>query len=195
MVPPAFRRKRDIIQPTDSTETRPIGGIAIRLLNGVAKARHWLDEILAGTVPDIETILQRENMSGSGRSTLSLAFIAPDFVEAVTNGICRGASAFRASPICPQLGKQRQKLATSGATLMNASNVPPPCSHPSLLSVTESPSNFRTLIDDRKDHCIRGTHRRRVSRMRTRPIVSIRSPHDERHRRTEKKFKGRKPKV
>jgi hypothetical protein len=39
--PQAFRRKRDVIQPTDSTGTRPIRAESRnRLLNGIAKARH-----------------------------------------------------------------------------------------------------------------------------------------------------------
>jgi DNA invertase Pin-like site-specific DNA recombinase len=111
--PQAFRRKREVIQPTDSTGTRPIRAESrIRLLNGIAKARHWLGEILAGSVPDIETISQRENMSArTARMTLSLAFIAPDIVEAVANGtLPRGFGLSRLTDLPLSWAKQRQKL-------------------------------------------------------------------------------------
>ena len=102
-----------MIQPTDSTGTRPIRAeLRIRLLNGIAKARHWLGEILAGSVPDIETISQRENMSErAARMTLSLAFIAPDIVEAVANGtLPRGFGLSRLTDLPISWAKQRQKL-------------------------------------------------------------------------------------
>jgi hypothetical protein len=111
--PQAFRRKRDVIQPTDSPGTRPIRAESrIRLLNGIAKAQHWLCEILTGSIPDIETISQRENMSArAARMTLSLAFIAPDIIEAVANGtLPRGFGLSRLTDLPLSWAKQRQKL-------------------------------------------------------------------------------------
>jgi hypothetical protein len=111
--PQTFRRKREVIQPTDSPGGRPIRAESrIRLLNGIAKARHWLGEILAGSVPDIETISQRENMSArAARMTLSLAFIAPDIVEAVAKGtLPRGFGLSRLTDLPISWAKQRQKL-------------------------------------------------------------------------------------
>jgi site-specific DNA recombinase len=102
-----------VIQPADSTGTRPIRAESRnRLLNGIAKAQHWLGEILAGSIPDIETISQRENMSArTARMTLSLAFIAPDIVEAVANGtLPRGFGLSRLTDLPINWARQRQKL-------------------------------------------------------------------------------------
>ena len=85
-----LRRKREVIGPTNSSGPhRPIRAEArSRLLRGIATARVWLDEIMASTTPDIEALAQREAVSlRSARMTLSLAFVAPDIIEAAADGI------------------------------------------------------------------------------------------------------------
>jgi site-specific DNA recombinase len=53
-----------------------------RLVIAVATARGWFLELATGTVPSVEAIATREGKHArSIRSTLSLAFLAPDLVE------------------------------------------------------------------------------------------------------------------
>jgi site-specific DNA recombinase len=113
--PQAFRRKRDVIQPAHdaATGTRPIRAESrTRLLLGIGKARRWLDAIMAGSIPDIETISKRENISQRAvRMTLSLAFVAPDIIEAVANGtLPRGFGITRLTDLPISWAKQRQTL-------------------------------------------------------------------------------------
>lgn len=58
-----------------------------RLLVAIATGRTWLDQLIQGDVPDFAAIATRENRSErSVRMILSLAFLAPDIVEAATTG-------------------------------------------------------------------------------------------------------------
>ena len=112
--PQTFFRKREIIQPADCdgaalplrAETRD------RLIGNVAKARRWLAEITATETTDIDTIAVRENMSlRSARMILSLAFLAPDIVEAAVNGtLPRGFGASRLTELPAAWSEQHQKL-------------------------------------------------------------------------------------
>jgi hypothetical protein len=55
-----------------------------KLLSAIAKGRRWLDEIISGKVEGIEAIAAREGVSErSARMGLSLAFLAPDIVQAL----------------------------------------------------------------------------------------------------------------
>ncbi|MEA1835091.1 hypothetical protein U8607_23660 [Methylobacterium durans] len=75
------RRRREVI---------PMGGDAgamvvmrsetrARLVEGIAQARLWLDELLCGRVQDTAEIAHQEDCSErSVRMTLNLAFLAPD---------------------------------------------------------------------------------------------------------------------
>ena len=90
MVPwsPVQRRpKRSVTIPAGSDLPIIRAEARARLLEGVAKARRWLDELVAGTVTDTKRIAQREGCSErSVRMTLNLAFLAPRIVEAALNG-------------------------------------------------------------------------------------------------------------
>ena len=112
--PQPMRRKRDIIAPTGTDATaRPIRAEArSRLLQGIATGRRWLDEIMTGTAPDIETIARRESIGErTARLTLSLAFIAPDIVEAAADGtLPRGFGLSRLTNLPLDWTKQRQTL-------------------------------------------------------------------------------------
>ena len=58
-----------------------------RLLEGIAKARLWLDDLLSGRVQDTAEIARQEGCSErSVRMTLNLAFLAPDLVQAALAG-------------------------------------------------------------------------------------------------------------
>jgi DNA invertase Pin-like site-specific DNA recombinase len=82
---PASRRKREIIgPPAEPSQRRPMKADSrARLLEGIAKARLWLDELIAGTFTSTAEIALHERCSERAvRTTLSLAFLAPAIVRA-----------------------------------------------------------------------------------------------------------------
>lgn len=59
----------------------------LRLLRAIAMARLWVDELIAGAVPDLAALATREGKSErSVRMTLLLAFLDPALVKAATQG-------------------------------------------------------------------------------------------------------------
>jgi len=85
---PASRR-REIILPAglDRADQRPIRAESrARLVEGIAKARLWLNELIDGRVTDTKEIADREGCSDrSIRMTLSLAFLSPSIVQAAVD--------------------------------------------------------------------------------------------------------------
>ncbi|MGA6997078.1 MAG: recombinase family protein, partial [Pseudolabrys sp.] len=58
-----------------------------KLLTAVAKGRHWLDELIRGTVTNVEQIASAENCTVRQiNMTISLAFLAPNLVQAAVDG-------------------------------------------------------------------------------------------------------------
>jgi site-specific DNA recombinase len=58
-----------------------------RLVEGIAKARHWLDELVSGKVKSTSEIAKREACSErSIRMTMGLAFLSPTIVKAAIDG-------------------------------------------------------------------------------------------------------------
>jgi site-specific DNA recombinase len=85
----SMRRRRDIILPTSSPhERRPIRTeTRATLVASIARGRHWLDEILAGAVTNVEQIAARDKCSiRQVNLTISLAFLAPELVRAAVEG-------------------------------------------------------------------------------------------------------------
>jgi site-specific DNA recombinase len=84
--PPARRRRRELIGMSEPG-ARPIRSeTRARLVEGIAKARAWLAELVAGRV-DTHQLAAREGCSErSVRQTLNLAFLAPDLVRAAVEG-------------------------------------------------------------------------------------------------------------
>jgi site-specific DNA recombinase len=84
------KRRREIIVPKSAApqDTRPIRAeTRAKLVASIARGRRWLDEILAGTVTDVEQIAAREKCSvRTVNMTISLAFLAPDLVKAAVEG-------------------------------------------------------------------------------------------------------------
>jgi DNA invertase Pin-like site-specific DNA recombinase len=81
---------RGIIRPSDvalGSDNRPIRAeTRAKLVAAIAKGRHWLDEIIVGTV-DVEQIATREKCSiRQVNMTISLAFLAPSLVQAAVDG-------------------------------------------------------------------------------------------------------------
>lgn len=89
---PPIGRRRHIIFGAGSDETAatvpPIRAEArARLLTAIAKARHWLDQLITGDMASTDTIAAHNKISErSVRNTLTLAFLAPDLVKAIIDG-------------------------------------------------------------------------------------------------------------
>ena len=83
-----------------------------KLLAGVAKARGWLDELIAGRVLDIAEITQREKRSiRSTAMLLSLAFLAPRLVQAIAdNRLPRGIGLTRLADLPSDWSEQFEAL-------------------------------------------------------------------------------------
>jgi site-specific DNA recombinase len=88
--PDAFRRRRDIIQPT-APDTSPKRAMRARarevFATAIVDAHRWLDELLSDPTASIAALADRERKSErSIRMTLSLAFLAPDLVKSACDG-------------------------------------------------------------------------------------------------------------
>ena len=58
-----------------------------RLVSAIARGRRWLDEIVSGSVTDVEQIATRQKCSvRQVNMTISLAFLAPALVRAAVEG-------------------------------------------------------------------------------------------------------------
>jgi site-specific DNA recombinase len=87
---PPSKRARQILLPHGASrrEVRPerIERRA-RLVNAIARGRRWLDELVSGSITDVEQIAAREHCSvRQVNMTISLAFLAPDLVRAAVEG-------------------------------------------------------------------------------------------------------------
>jgi hypothetical protein len=100
------KRAREIILPAPTSshsDPRPIRAeTRAKLVTAIAKGRHWLDELIAGTVTNVEQIAEREKCSiRQVNRTITLAFIAPTLVQAAVDGRLPrgiGVAAMRDSP-------------------------------------------------------------------------------------------------
>jgi site-specific DNA recombinase len=85
-----MKRRREIIVPVSMAphDVRPIRAeTRATLVAAIARGRHWLDEIVAGTVTSVEQIAARDKCSiRQVNMTISLAFLAPDLVKAAVEG-------------------------------------------------------------------------------------------------------------
>ena len=85
------KRPREIILPASTSshpDPRPIRAeTRARLVTAIAKGRRWLDELVAGTVTNVEQIAATENCTVRQiNMTISLAFLAPNLVQAAVDG-------------------------------------------------------------------------------------------------------------
>ena len=85
-----MKRRCDIIVPASVSphDRRPIRAeTRATLVASIARGRRWLDEIVAGTVTGVEQIAARDKCSiRQVNMTISLAFLAPDLVQAAVKG-------------------------------------------------------------------------------------------------------------
>jgi len=113
--PQAFRRTREVIGPSSeaANEARPIRAEARRnFLSAITKGRRWLNEIVSAKSTGIEAVAARENISErSVRMALSLAFLAPDIVQAAVDGtLPRGLGVSRLMDLPPNWAYQRRAI-------------------------------------------------------------------------------------
>jgi DNA invertase Pin-like site-specific DNA recombinase len=85
------KRPREIILPASTSphpDSRPIRAeTRAKLVSAIAKGRHWLEELIAGTATNVEQIAAREKCSvRQVNRTITLAFIAPTLVQAAVDG-------------------------------------------------------------------------------------------------------------
>ena len=109
------RSRREIIVPLDpkDDDRRPIRSeTRATLVQAIANGRAWLDDIVTGRAAGIETIAMRQGRSKrSIAMMISLAFLAPDIVEAAVDGrLPRGVGARRLVDLPSDWAEQRRML-------------------------------------------------------------------------------------
>jgi hypothetical protein len=84
------RKSRKILVPhgIPKDEVRPTRiERRARVVSAIARGRRWLDEIVSGSVTDVQQIAARQKCSARQvNMTISLAFLAPDLVRAAEEG-------------------------------------------------------------------------------------------------------------
>jgi site-specific DNA recombinase len=88
---PPPKRPREIILPASTSphpDPRPIRAeTRAKLVSAIAKGRHWLDELIAGTVTNVGQIASIQKCTvRQVNMTISLAFLAPNLVQAAVDG-------------------------------------------------------------------------------------------------------------
>ena len=87
---PPFRKARELLLPPSvpRRKARPIKvERKAKLLKAIARGRQWLDELVAGSVQDVQQIATRHRCSVRHvNMTISLAFLAPGLVNAAIEG-------------------------------------------------------------------------------------------------------------
>jgi DNA invertase Pin-like site-specific DNA recombinase len=112
--PPA-RKFREVIEPTFASSPGRIRPIRAErragLIRAIARGRHWLEEIIAGTT-SIDGLAQRQSCSVRQiNMTLSMAFIAPAIVKAAIEGrFPRGIGVAQLRDAPPEWSNQFKQL-------------------------------------------------------------------------------------
>jgi site-specific DNA recombinase len=112
---PSSRKSRQILVPRGvaKNEVRPTRiERRARLVNAIARGRRWLDEIVSGSVTDVQQIATRQKCSvRQVNMTISLAFLAPDLVRAAVEGrLPRGIGVERLRDAPSEWGRQFEVL-------------------------------------------------------------------------------------
>jgi site-specific DNA recombinase len=112
---PSSRKSRKILVPhgVAPNNVRPARiERRARLVNAIARGRHWLDEIVSGSVTDVQQIAARQKCSVRHvNMTISLAFLAPNLVRAAVEGrLPRGVGVERLRDAPAEWSRQFQVL-------------------------------------------------------------------------------------
>jgi site-specific DNA recombinase len=109
------KRRREVIPPAQAKvpDHRPIRAeTRATLVRAIALGRRWLDELSAGSIPNPAAIASREGCSQRHvERTISLAFLAPDLVQAAIEGrLPRGVGVSRLIDLPSEWRRQWQVL-------------------------------------------------------------------------------------
>jgi len=90
-----------------------------RLVSAIARGRRWLDEIVSGSVTDVQQIATRQKCSvRQVNMTISLAFLAPALVRAAVEGrLPRGIGVERLRDAPPEWSRQFEALGLNSAII------------------------------------------------------------------------------
>jgi site-specific DNA recombinase len=108
IIPPAPTSSRQDLRPIRA-ETRA------KLVTAIATARQWLDELVAGTVINVEQIADREKCSiRQVNRTITLAFLTPTLVQAAVDGrLPRGIGVVTLRDLPAEWIRQHERLGLS----------------------------------------------------------------------------------
>ena len=83
-----------------------------RLVTAIARSRQWLDELVAGTVQNVEQIADREKCSiRQVNRTMTLAFLAPSLIQAAVDGrLPRGIGVAKLRDLPAEWTRQYERL-------------------------------------------------------------------------------------
>lgn len=113
------RPKREVLAAPDCTsEAKPIKSEPRKLvIRAIGQARTWLKDLVTGKVTNVEDIAKRENRSArSVTMTLSLAFLAPEIVEAGISGrLPRGMGILKLCDLPPLWVDQKAAIFEAGS--------------------------------------------------------------------------------
>ncbi|CAA2105449.1 DNA-invertase hin [Methylobacterium bullatum] len=112
------RRRRQIIHAGSDEGTASLRPMRVetraRLVDGIAKARFWLDDLASGRVADTHAIATAEGCSErSVRMTLNLAFLAPSVIQAAIAGTLPEGSGISALVNAPMVWSEYPDCPTS----------------------------------------------------------------------------------
>jgi site-specific DNA recombinase len=108
-------RRREVLLsgPTPLKDSRPIRSeTRATLVASIARGRRWLEELTTDSTANVESIAKREGCSARKiNMTISLAFLAPDLVNAAIEGrLPRGMGVARLCDMPAEWSRQRQML-------------------------------------------------------------------------------------
>jgi hypothetical protein len=109
------KRRREVLIPQDQTakEIHPLRSEnRATLVASIARGRRWLDELIATSTANAESIGAREGCTARQvNMTISLAFLAPDLVKAAIQGkLPHGMGVRRLRDLPPEWHRQRKTL-------------------------------------------------------------------------------------
>ena len=108
------RRRKELLSNESNTETHRSmrTETRARLLKGIAQGRIWLNQLVNDQSSNTNRIATVQSLSErSVRSTISLAFLAPDIVEAAINGdLPRGITVSQLTDLPSDWQDQRRTL-------------------------------------------------------------------------------------
>src|SRR5262249_2118210 len=113
---PPSKQRRQIVPPAGPSsrqDQRPIRAeTRAKLIAAIARARQWLDELIAGTMQNVEQLADREKCRiRQVNRTMTLAFLAPGLIQAAVDGrLPRGIGVARLRDLPTEWVSQYERL-------------------------------------------------------------------------------------